>query len=140
MIYKICPKCNTLYEVGKSCPNNCIAKIKKRYNKHYDKYKRKNKEVYHSKRWLATRKTVLEKYDNICLYTLYKYDKIRPATLIHHIVEVNEDRKLTFDLKNLIPLCDDAHREIHNRYKNEDIKKVQKELVSFKLRYEGRGV
>lgn len=139
MIYKICEKCKSTYEYGKACPNGCEIKKKKADNKFYDKYKRKNKEIYHSKQWMMTRQTVLAMQDYICLYTFFKYGKIIKATLVHHIIELNDDKSLAYDLENLIAVCNDAHNEIHNRYKKEK-KETQKELKNYLKIYKGRGL
>lgn len=86
-------------------------------------------------RWELIRKECLSKYDNLCLYTLFKYGKAVPATMIHHIIEINADPSKAYDIENLIPLSDEAHREVHHRYNIEDIKEVQQELKKFKRLY-----
>lgn len=128
MIQKICSKCKKLYPVGKSCPNGCNSYNRKEYNRYYDKHIRKNKDIYKSKQWEIVRRKCLNRYDNICLYTYFKYKKIVPATLVHHIVEITVDKTKAFDINNLIPVSELAHREIHKRYRDENIKEVQKEL------------
>ena len=140
MIMKFCPSCKTLYPVGERCPKGCYAKYyksenRKEENRLYDQTKRKNKEIYHSKKWIMLRKECINKYDSICLYTLFKYNRIVPATLVHHIIELEEDKTQTFNLANLIPVCDIAHREIHRRYKTEGSKQVQTELKSYLEKY-----
>lgn len=140
MILKFCPRCRKLHPVGEKCPNGCYSKYyqrenRKEENRLYDKTKRKNKEIYHSKHWEVLRKECMGKFDNICVYTLFKYSKSIPATLVHHIVELNEDKSKAYDLDNLIPVSDLAHREIHSRYKSEDIKQVQAELKEYLKRY-----
>lgn len=80
--------------------------------------------------------------DNLCLYSLYKHGKVEVATTVHHIVEINEDasKQLVYEIDNLIAVTDKAHREIHSRYKNEDIALVQEELRRYKALYhEGVG-
>lgn len=134
-ISKICNRCRTKYPVGTQCPNGCYVKAKKESNKFYDKYQRKNKDIYHSKQWELIRKECLSNYDSLCLYTLFKYDKAVPATMIHHIIEINADPSKAYDIENLIPLSDEAHREVHHRYNIEDIKEVQQELKKFKRLY-----
>lgn len=136
MILKICPYCKKLHPIEEKCPNRRIAKQKD--NKLYDKYLRKNKDVYNSSRWEKLRAHCLNKYDNICVYTLLKYKRIVQATVVHHIVEVSQNKNLAYELSNLIPLCVEAHAEIHKRYNNEDIKKVQSELQQYKYEYTKR--
>lgn len=136
MIYKICSRCGKKYPVGEECPNQCYSKYKKENDKYYDKYSRKNKDIYHSKIWDSIRKKCIDKYDGICIYTLYKYGEIKVATMVHHIIELNENKNLAYEMDNLIPLCDEAHREIHSRYKNEKIEVVQEILRKYKTLYE----
>ena len=73
----------------------------------------------------------MNKFDNICVYTLCKYAKAIPATLVHHIIEIDEDESQVYELSNLIPVSEIAHREIHKRYRDEDIKQVQAELKEY---------
>lgn len=133
-IYKICPRCRKEYEVGKECPNGCYKKTKAEANKVYDEAQRKNAELYHSKAWKMLRTVCLNKFDNICLWTFFKTGKIVTATLIHHIVEVEENKLKALDIDNLIPVSDEAHREIHELYKTSKVK-VQAKLHSIKKEY-----
>jgi 5-methylcytosine-specific restriction protein A len=137
VIYKQCPRCKTVHDRNKPCPRGCYSFSKKESSKYYDKYLRKNKEVYNSSTWEKIRLRCLMRYDNICVYSLYKYQRVEVATTVHHIVEVNSDseRQLVYDMDNLIPLSDQAHREIHSRYKTEDIRAVQDELRKYKEMY-----
>ena len=142
MIYKQCPRCKTLHDRNKSCPNGCYDYIKKESDKYYDKYLRKNKSIYNSRTWEKVRERCLMSCDNLCLYSLYKRGKVEVATTVHHIVEINEDtsKQLVYEIDNLIAVTDKVHREIHSRYKNEDIALVQEELRRYKALYhEGVG-
>ncbi|MCF2628329.1 hypothetical protein [Fusobacterium mortiferum] len=129
MIMKFCPRCRRLHPVGQKCPNGCDSR--KEENKLYDKYFRKNKTFYNSSHWDKVRKECMNKFDNICVYTLFKYTKAIPAKLVHHIIELEEDESQAYELANLIPVSDIAHREIHKRYRDEDIKLVQAELREY---------
>lgn len=137
MIYKVCPKCRTMYPVGEECPKGCFAFTKKQNDKYYDKHSRKNAKVYNNRLWERTRQSCLMRYDNVCVYSYFKYKKLVPATLVHHIVEVSKDttKKLIYDLDNLIPVSNEAHREIHHRYKAERLEDVQKELKNYCTTY-----
>lgn len=133
-IYKSCPRCNTLYEVGSVCPRGCQQKVKRESNKVYDETQRKNADIYHSKEWKVLRIICLNNFDNLCLWSLFKYKRIVRAELIHHIIEVEEDRTKAFDVNNLIPVSDEAHREIHELYKT-DKTAIQSELLDMKRKY-----
>ena len=73
------------------------------------------------------------RYDSICVYSYFKHNKIVTAVLVHHITEVSKDteKALIYDLDNLIPVSDKAHREIHTRYKEEKLEDVQEELRAY---------
>lgn len=42
-------------------------------------------------------------------------DIVEPATEVHHIVPIAEDRSRRLDVKNLVALCNSCHRERHRR-------------------------
>lgn len=135
MIYVICPRCRTKHLKGTECPNQCSRKNKKEANRVYDKYQRKNAEFYHSREWLALRDVCNNKYDNICLYSFFKYHEIVKSKVVHHIIELEDDRTQALSIDNLIPVSQIAHAEIHARYrKNKE--EVQKELYEMKRQWE----
>lgn len=134
MLTKLC-RCGAMIPATES---QC-AKCKAKYQINYDKYYRKNYDVYHSRQWAKLRKYVLVLFQYVDVYAYYKYGRIVPACTVHHIVEVSEDISKAYDVENLIPVSDRSHREIHQRYRQEDKLAVQRELVSYMKDFKGRG-
>lgn len=126
-IYKICPRCRNKYQYGESCSNGCYEKQKREGNREYDRTSRKNSEIYNSTSWKRIRTLCFNKHNYLCLWNYFKHKKISKAEMIHHIVEIDDDPGRAYDLSNLIPLSDEAHREIHMLYKK-DKAGTQREL------------
>lgn len=79
------------------------------------------------------------KYDNIYLYSFFKYHQIVKSKIVHHIIELEDDITQALNIDNLIPVSQIAHAEIHARYrknKKEVQKEVQKELYEMKKQWE----
>lgn len=133
MIYKRCGRCGARVPSGTICPCN------KRNIREYAKPTGIKKE-YHTQRWKKhMRQYIMDKYDGLDIYTLYKHQRIVQADTIHHI-ELSQDRPdLFYSEQNLIPLSGDAHKEIHKRYKEEGKEVVQKELKDYMKRYKMTG-
>lgn len=123
MIMKYCKCGNKIPVTVKQC-DECIAK----QQKNYDTYHRKNYDIYHDKRWIKLKDVCKSMFNGIDIYAYYKLGKIIPGDIAHHIIEVNENIDLAFEIKNLLLVSDRSHKEIHKRYGREDKKKVQKEL------------
>jgi 5-methylcytosine-specific restriction endonuclease McrA len=104
-----------------------MEKQKKESERVYDKYQRKNRDLYSSARWQSLRDTCIAR-DSICLWSYYKEKKIVPGRMVHHIIEVEESKNRSFDINNLIFVSDAAHREIHKLYNNGEKARVQREL------------
>lgn len=78
---------------------------------------------------------VMSLYNGIDIYMLYKYNKVVLANTVHHIQRTAERPDLFYADSNLIPVSDAAHKEIHYRYKTEDVDMVQDELRRMMRRY-----
>lgn len=142
MFYKVCDKCKTKYSYSESCPNGCNSKKKKENDKIYDKTLRKNKEFYHSKAWVKTTNLCKNKFNGLDIYQLYRYKRIVPGILSHHIIEINENSNKKLDISNLIYLSDESHREVHKLYNQSDSskKELQDYLYKITAKYkEGEG-
>lgn len=135
MIYVICPSCKTKYPRGTECPNQCYKKNKKENNKLYDKYIRKNSEFYNSTEWKHLRAVCHNKYNHICLWSLFKHNRIEKSETIHHIIELEENKAKALDINNLIPVCNSAHNEIHSLY-SRNKSKTQQELLGMLEQWE----
>lgn len=135
MIYIICPSCRTKHLRGTECPNKCYKKNKKENNKLYDKYIRKNAEFYNSSAWKHLRTACHNKYNHVCLWSLFKHNRIENSETIHHIIELEEDKTKALDINNLIPVSNTSHAEIHSLY-SKDKAKTQQELLSILEKWE----
>lgn len=123
MIYKRCGRCGKRIPTGTTCP--CYSQDKRTYKKAEG-----IKVQYHSGRWRKTRDYVMHMYNGIDLYALHRYGRIVPADTVHHIEPTKDRPNLFYEISNLIPVSDSSHKEIHHRYKTEDMGKVMDELRS----------
>jgi len=67
---------------------------------------------YKSKAWQAKRKAILRRDGYMCV-ECRKYGRRRDATVVHHILELEEHPELALNDKNLISLCDSCHNKMH---------------------------
>lgn len=116
MIMKICSKCNTKYKISEECPNGCGKLTRRESAKVYDRYQRKNADIYHDTRWISLTNQCKDRFNGIDIYQLYKYNKIVPGILSHHIEPIEDNKARAFDIENLIYLSDESHSEIHKIY------------------------
>ena len=62
------------------------------------------KKEYHTQRWKNLRQFVLNSYDGLDIYMMYKHNRIVAADTVHHI-ELSQDRPdLFYSDSNLIPV------------------------------------
>lgn len=125
MLAKICSKCGMRYKTGRcSCQKN-------RY-KRYD-IEIRNKEsraVYHDKKWERIRLEIKAKCQGLDLYQLHVKKRIVKATLVHHIVPLEDDMERAYDKSNLIMVSTATHALIHAAYdKSEDDKRRMQSLL-----------
>ncbi len=123
-LIKFCDHCKTTYPYEEHCPNGCTEKLKRKRNKEYNEYSRRNQDIYDSKAWKKVRSEVIG-LDGICLWSYYMDNRIVNGKVIHHIIEVEEDRRRAFDKDNLIFVSDQAHRTIHALYQKDKPKTQQ---------------
>lgn len=96
---------------------------------------REDKRIYKTYEWQRKRKNILNKFNHICLWSFFTEGKIVVANNVHHIIEITEDNTKAFDDENLIPVCEDAHKIIHELYKTDKFK-TQEMLRKFIKKYE----
>ncbi len=104
----------------------------------YNRYRRNKKaaEFYVSADWRKIRAAVINRYDGMDIYALYVLGEIRTADMVHHIVPLEENWSLRFDMKNLIPLSSHSHGIIEAIYKDRQKKsEMQKLLYELMERY-----
>lgn len=112
MIYKRCSRCGKRIESGKTC--ECV----KQRHKEYDKYSRDKeaKVFYHSTNWERMRTHILNKFDGMDVYAYIMYGQVEPATTVHPIVELKDDKSQALLEHNLIPVSSSTHNLIHIAY------------------------
>ena len=82
---------------------------------------------------------MLDKYDGLDIYMMYKHNRIVTADTVHHI-ELSQDRTdLFYSDSNLIPVSRAGHKEVHARYEREGKTVVQEELRDFQMRFKTTG-
>lgn len=123
MLKKTC-RCGKLIGYNEKCCSNCAAQVKKEAA-YYDQYKRDKESYsfYRSKAWINTRAVVMERYNGLCLYSLFVERQIISADVVHHITEYSKDKQKALDFNNLIPLSNGVHSMLHSNY-TEDIKQM----------------
>lgn len=120
MIYKRCSRCGKRLLSGTTC--DCV----KLRHKEYDKYSRDKDAAmfYHSQAWERMRNYIMDKYDCLDLYELHVNHRVVRADVVHHIVELREDKAQALLECNLISVSSATHNMIHKMYK-EDKEKMQ---------------
>ena len=75
----------------------------------------------------------MNKYNHLDLYELKNNNKIVPADIVHHIIELTEDVSKGLLMSNLIPVSISTHNYIHSVYNKslKDKKELQERLLSF---------
>lgn len=105
---KICNKCRTFYTTDR-CPN-CHKQDNKQYTK-YLRAKDRNK-IYNCKRWKDLREVALVRDNLMCVHCKDKAIDTK-ATEVHHIIYLEDDISLAYDLDNLVSLCSSCHQKVH---------------------------
>lgn len=119
MIYKRCSRCGKRIESGQTC--ECSKQRHKEYNR-----TSRNKEAtafYDSVNWKRMREYIKNKYDGIDVYAYVVFGQIEQATLVHHIVEIEDDKSQALVERNLIPVSISSHNLIHQAYNESESSK-----------------
>lgn len=89
---------------------------KQHETKYYNKYIRDKHSTsfYKSKEWKQTRQLVLMR-DNYLCQSCLKQDRVVPAVMVHHIVELKQDWNKRLDLNNLESMCNSCHNKVHGK-------------------------
>lgn len=127
MIYKRCPRCGKRIEAGQTC--GCV----KMRHKEYDRLSRDKDSAhfYSSSAWKRMRQHILDKYDGIDVYAYILYGHIEPATLVHHIVELKDDKSQALLEQNLIPVSVSTHNIIHSAYDKSNADKQAMQTILY---------
>ena len=85
-------------------------------NSEYIKRRKELKKFYDRKAWQVARENALRRDNYLCVLC-YKQDKIKPADIVHHIEHLSpqnmDDPAITYNLDNLMSLCNEHHNWIH---------------------------
>ena len=129
MLTKLC-RCGSKVKVGEKCPACGYDRHKAYDNNSRDE---KTKEFYKSAQWTALSKQTRKRYHNIDLYQLYKYRRLVPSDMVHHIIPVKEDWDKRLDPDYLIPLSHKSHAEIEREYERgpEHKAAISRELIRY---------
>ena len=129
MLTKLC-RCGSKVKVGEKCPACGYDRHKAYDNNSRDE---KTKKFYKSTHWTTLSKQTRIRYHNIDLYQLYKYRRLVPSDMVHHIIPVKEDWDKRLDPDNLIPLSHKSHAEIEREYERGPEYKavISRELVRY---------
>ncbi|MBC2576566.1 HNH endonuclease [Peptostreptococcus canis] len=129
---KLC-KCGAKVKVGEVC-KVCGYDRHKAYDKLRDE---KTKKFYKSSQWTNLAKQTKQRYYNIDIYQLYKYRRLVPSDMVHHIIPVKEDWNKRLDPDYLIPLSNKSHAEVEREYDKGYEYKIAKarELIEFLRRF-----
>ena len=146
-LLKVC-KCGKLIDYNSKYCADCTIQVeaeRKNRNKDYDKYTRdkESTEFYNSNTWQLVRQDILNYYNGLCVYSLLVDNKIVMADMVHHIIPLKEDRTLSLNKSNLIPLSNSIHNVIESEYDKSNYCKlnIQRELTKlielYKNKYKG---
>lgn len=69
-------------------------------------------EFYSSKQWKKKRITILKR-DKYQCQICKRYGRLREATIVHHIIEFEDDPSLALVNSNLISVCKQCHEKLH---------------------------
>lgn len=133
MIYRRCGRCGRRIEQGTRCTCRKTEDRGQQFGK-----KNSNDplvKMYHTSRWDKARYYCLNKYNYVDVYRLYKYGELAPADRVHHIETAKKNPERFYDPDNHFPVSDQSHREIHDRYKTDEIG-TQRELREYMIRFE----
>lgn len=71
-----------------------------------------NDEFYNSTKWKKKRAKILRR-DKYQCQRCKRYGKLTEATMVHHIIEIEEDPSLALVDSNLVSLCKACHEKQH---------------------------
>jgi len=133
LLTKICTRCGGTYNAARGCP---CRKDRQRH-KEYDMTRRNPDaaSVYHGREWARLVKMAKARFFGCDVYEFALTGRavpIRGGSIVHHIVEVEEDMTKAFDISNLALVSRSNHLKIHARYNRgeDDKKRLQAILAS----------
>ncbi|WAW14755.1 HNH endonuclease [Peptostreptococcus equinus] len=115
MLTKLC-RCGRKIKVDDTC-SVCGDR-----HRRYDKQARdpKTAAFYKSTHWTKLSKIIRDRYYGIDVYHLFKYGKIIPSEMVHHIIPIKDDWDRRLDPDVLLPVSHESHAEIESIYRASD--------------------
>ncbi len=114
---KLCVKCNSFFQEDR-CPN-CTKQDNKTYST-YIRAKDRQK-IYNCTKWKTVRELALLRDELMCVHCRDK-NVFAKADCVHHIVYLEDDITLAYELGNLVSLCDTCHMQVHSNDHKRDKK------------------
>lgn len=122
MFYKVCKYCGKQYEVGTQCSCGRKQEHEERYKKSKFRRERKAKIEYSNRTWKRVRDYIYQRAGGLDEYML-SLGIIVPGEIVHHIVEVEEDKSKVYEVDNLILVSRRTHAMIHKEYNANEMRK-----------------
>ena len=127
---KLCEECQAKEDIR-------VADRHKRYK--YNQTDKEEERFYAATRWKNCRDFIRARDNGLCKLC-YDEGKIRYMDVVHHIVELKEDKDKAYVPTNLISLCNKCHGRVHAIYKTTDKLKIQDRLERLAGRFKREGV
>ena len=112
-----CGRCGRIHERGQ-CQEKPLSTYRKKTTKQV--------QIRHSTRWARVREQALERDCYLCRLCLLEGYINNNNLEVHHIVKIEENDTLAYELANIITLCADHHKEVED---DRDIRDYLRELA-----------
>ena len=125
---KYCARCGCNRLIGieeKYCKIHTRTNAER--NAEYDRTQRdrKAKAFYNSREWQIARAAALARDTGIDVYLYVTEQRVVPATMVHHIVELREDYSKRSTLSNLISVSEETHEGVIKKAYSDPMKKKE---------------
>lgn len=156
-LFKTCRCGKTIPAEERMC-SDCWKKNRnsiKKINNKYNLFREDKEEIafYNTTLWKRVANKVRGRYLNCCAICFCNSEKLwkdlkevsnlnyftedgKRKNLIHHIIELKEDRSKATSESNLICVCEKHHSAIHKIYDNGNKEELQKELLELVARWD----
>lgn len=142
-LIKYCSKCNIQIPYGctmcEQCEDKYLNRLRSGSKQRYKDYNHNKRDIvtqafYNSKEWKQAREAAKIRDKGLCRLC-YSLGKINYIDNVHHIEPIKESPDLKTDINNLICLCNQCHKQTHNKYDRQDkqIKKKLKNIINDRM-------
>jgi hypothetical protein len=137
MLLHLC-RCGQAIPQGVDMCDSCRAKYGSRHMI-YNRQQRSQQaaDFYRSRAWRIMRARMIDVFDRIDVLAYYTEGAILAPTMVHHLVELEDDWDRRMDPFNLIPLAGSTHARVTARYKasKASMEACQAELIECRRRW-----